>query len=452
MTLFDAKVTSTVALNVRQLVITPSGTSSGVYAFANDQLSVKVNGSEVATITSADFTGAVTAFTKTVSIPVDTSSAARITIVGSSIKNTVAGSQNYTFQVKLADVRDAANNSVSLLTDTVTGDKTTVQAPTLTLKAATLQPSSNNTISNSSNQEVGRFALTAEGDAVRVTKIVINNLGSAALTGVVDASSIELRDAATDAKLQGTVTLSGNMITVDSMTNDVSKDVTQNIKVIFTSVKTLDPYYTQTVILQVASSGLTTTTVNGGATVTLPVATISGKTYTINVVVPTVTVMANSNLKSGTPGPVIAKVKVTNTDSNTGITLSGITLFMKASAPGSNGSIVDRQVTGTICLKAEGETNICGLMNTTAGSSLSAVSSASVSFVLPGNITASLMDLAKNTGNYTFDVVVDGMAWNTGDKVTITAMDLTYQVGGVAVPVQSTKDQAGAVATSTAKE
>ena len=164
----------------------------------------------MATVTSSDFTGATTAFTKTVSIPVDTATTARITIVGSSIKNTVAGSQAYTFQVKLADVRDAANNSVSLLTDTVTGDKTTVQAPTLTLKNATVAAPTNDKLSNATNQEAGRFGLSAEGDAVRVTKVVLNatfNTGTQLLSDLVDASSIELRDAATDAKLQGTVTL-----------------------------------------------------------------------------------------------------------------------------------------------------------------------------------------------------------------------------------------------------
>ena len=250
--------------------------------------------------------------------------------------------------------------------------------------------------------------------------------------------------------MSATTTVVGNAVTFDSMTNDIVKDGTQNFKVVFTSVNSLDANYGKNFKFTVNTGALTVTTVNSSAAVALA-GTATMKTYGVNVVVPTVSVISISTLKAGTPGPAIAKLKISNIDSNTGITLSGVTLFVKASAPGTNGSVADRQFTGNLCLKTEGESNVCGLTETTAGVALSSVSSTTQFFALPGNMTPSSMDLAKNTGSITFDVVLDNMAWNTGDNVTVTAMSVDYTVGGNVVPTQSTKDQSGAVGTSTAK-
>ncbi len=428
-TLFDAKVTSTVGLNVRQLIInTIPTTGSGVLAFANDQLSVKVNGSEVATITSSD--NWALPITKTVSIPVDTATAARITIVGSSVKNTVVGSQNYTFQVKLSDVRDAANNAVSLLTDTVTGDKTTIQAPTLTLKNATVNTgNSNDKISSATNQEAGRFALRAEGDEVRVTKLVVNNIGSALLSNVVDASSVELRNVATDAKLQGTVTISGNTITVDGMFNNIAKDEDQNIKVVFTTVKTLDSIYGSGIQLRVVSpTDITATTVNGGATVGLPAFTATMKAYTISVVPPSIKVDSVKLLAST---KAIAKITITNGDSNTGITLSGITLEFKyrytanGTAPTINTPLCIREVGGS------NGTNAC--TNSGYSNAVTAVNAGVTGTFYFANLSTIPVPLTKNSST-SFEVYMDTVpGWATGDQVTISASNVSYVVNGVAV-------------------
>lgn len=439
-TLFDARVTSTVALSVRQLVITNTVANSGVLAFANDQLSVKVNGSEVATITTADLTGATTPFTKTVSIPVDTSSSARITIVGSSVKNTVAGSQNFTFQVKLADVRDAANNTVALLTDTVTGDKTTIQAPTLTLKNATVAAPTNDKISATTNQEVARFGLTAEGDSVRVTKVVLGSSGSAVLTGVVDASSVELRDVATDAKIAGTVTLSGSQIVVDSMTNDIAKDVTQNIKVVFTSVKSLDAYYGNNLQLTVATSGLTVTNVNGGSVVSLAGAATT-KVYTIGVVPPTLLVTGNSPL---TQNAKIATIKVTNPDSNTGITVNTVNLTFNARSTAQGGFTF----AGNLCLRDVGSNAACGAAGTTAGQATTQAGGTYTFNVAASTLANATTTLTKNGGNVEYEVYLENAPlWVAGDNANVTVNSVNYTAGAAAT--QSYVGVAGASATAT---
>jgi hypothetical protein len=442
-TLFDAKLTSTVPLSVRQLTITPAvGAVSGALAFANDQLSVKVNGAEVATITASDFpAGSVAPIVKTVSIPVDSSTAARITIVGSSVKN-VTPASTYTFGVKLGDVRDAANNTVALLTDTVTGDKTTIQAPTLTVKPATVAAPTNDKISAVSNQEAGRFGFTAEGDSVRVTKLVMTNIGTALLSDIVDASSIELRDAATDTKISGTVSLVGNVVTVDSMSNDIAKDVTQNVKVVFTTVKSLDSNYGNTIQLRVVSpTDVTASNVNGGSTVALPAATVNGKLYTIGVVPPNVLVTANTPL---TQNAKIATIKVTNVDSNTGITVQNIvTTFQSRST--ANGTFT---FAGQICLRDLGSTASCGGSGTTAAQAVTQAGGAFTFVVAGSNLSNEATSLTKNNGYTEYEVYVDGAPlWVAGDNANVTVTSVVYNAP--TANTQSYVGVAGASATAT---
>jgi hypothetical protein len=443
-TLFDAKVTSTVPLNVRALIITPTvNNTQGTNAFANNQLSVKVNGSEIATITASDYAGGLTVLpTKVVSIPVDSTTSARITIVGSSVKNTLTGSNLYGFKVQLSDVRDSANNSVTLGTAAVTGDQTTIQAPTLTLKNATVAAPSNSTISATTNQEVARFGLTAEGDAIRVTKVVLT--GSLSVTGtiadLVDASSIELRDVATDAKIAGTVTLNGNLITVDSMTNDIAKDTTQNIKVVYTSVKTLDSYYGATTALTLATAGLTSTAVNGGSAVTQG-GSATLKTYTIGVVPPVVMVTPTTLAQNAK----VATIKVTNTDSNTGITLSGLTLQFAARST-ANGNFT---FSGNICLRDLGSTNSCGSAGTTLAQAVTQAGGTYSVVINPSMLTNATNSLSKNGGYVEYEVYVDGAPlWVAGDNANVTITSLNYLVGAT-TSTQSYVGVSSASATST---
>ena len=126
----------------------------------------------------------------------------------------------------------------------------------LTLKNATVAAPANDKISGTTNQEVGRFALTAQGGSARVTRLSLGASG-ASLWGLVDPSSIELRDAMTDIRIAGTVALSGSNIFVNGMTDDIARDTTQNIKIVFTSVNPLDAYYGQTLQLSLNPSDIT---------------------------------------------------------------------------------------------------------------------------------------------------------------------------------------------------
>lgn len=439
-TLFNGKLSSTVPLTVKQLIITPSsGASSGALAFANDQLSVKLNGSEIATISAANFApGSMTAIPKVVSIPVDSTTPATITIVASSIKNAIGVSGVYTFTVKLSDVRDSSNNSVTLLSESLVGDKTTIQSPTMTLKNATVAAPTNNTISATSNQEVGRFAITADGDMVRVTKVVVYANSGTTLNGVVSSSSIELWNADTNTKISASTTVSGSGVTFDSMTNDIVKDGTQNFKIIFTSVNSLDSYYGQALQFSTSTANITTTTVNSSATV-LTTGSATLKSYTIGVVPPTVLLTASPLAQNSK----IATLRVTNVDSNTGITVSGLKLqFATRSTAQGNFAF-----SGNICLRDLGSSAACGGSGTTA---LQAVTQAGGTFTV--NIAGSSLanatnSLTKNGGYADYEVYLDNApVWVAGDNANVIITEVTYTP---ATAPQSYIGVAGASVTAT---
>ena len=446
-TLFAGKLSSTVPLTARSLIITPqAGATSGALAFSNNQLSVKLNGSEIATITSSDFLpGGVLPITKTVSIPVDSTTPAAITIVGSSVKNTLGVSGVYTFAVALSDVRDSANNAVTLITSTVTGDKTTIQSPTLTLKNATTAAPSTATISSvSSPQETGRFGLTADSDAVRLNKLVVTATGNfvTTLADVVDASSIELWDADTNTKISATVSLSSNTVTFDSMTNDIAKDATQNLKIVFTSVKSLDNNYGKTLQFQVATSGLTVTTVNSSATVALA-GTAAPKAYVIGVVPPTVLLTANSPL---TQNAKLATLRVTNGDSNTGITLSGVNLQFQARSTAQGGFTFS----GNICLRDLGSTATCGTLGTTLAQATTQAGGTYYITIGGSQLSNASNTLTKNGGYAEYEVYLDNAPlWVAGDNANVTIKSVDYAVTGGTVTTQSLVGVTGASATST---
>ena len=109
--LFNGKLTTAVPLTVRGITVTVATTGSGINAFVNDSLSVKLNGSEIATLTSL-----VGAQVKTVSFVVDSANPGVLTVEGS-IKNNIGVNGSFTTTVALTDVRDSNNNAATIGAD-----------------------------------------------------------------------------------------------------------------------------------------------------------------------------------------------------------------------------------------------------------------------------------------------------------------------------------------------
>jgi hypothetical protein len=482
-TLYNGKVTSTVPFTVKQLTITPAMVSPlGATAFANGTLSVRVNGSEIATITSSDYpANSTAAIVKNISFPVDANTPATITIVASSVLNNTTVSGDYKFTVALTDVRDAANNVVPLnTTNTNVGYKTTIQAPVLTVQNSTVAAPTNRTISNTTNQEVGRFGLRAATSDINVSKLTLALSGTVVpadlLTKLANTSSIQLWDVATNQPISASVNVPAGTSTIvfDSMTYLVKKDTTNNVKVVFTNVNDLSAYFGTSVQFDVnigvtSTSGggvVTCATDSGGNIIAGTCQTVAPSTntstaniaanavngpqvsvqkvtgfnmaqYTIGLVPPTLLVTPNSPL---TQNARIATVRVTNTDSNTGITLSGVTVQFAARST-ANGSFT---FAGNLCLRDMGSSNACGAVGTTAPQ---VVTQAGGTFNFP--VTGlSTNTLDKNGGYVEYEVYLDGAPlWVAGDNANVTITSLKYLPGGA--NGQSYVGVSGASATAT---
>ncbi len=428
--LYKSRITSSVPLTIRGLRIIPTITNiqtgssySGVYAFANNTLSIRANWVEISTIDSSDQINMLTntpLSIKNIVLPIVTWTPSEITIVASSLRYNADTPTVYTFAVALTDVRDSSNNSVSLVTSSVTGDKTIVETPTILLKNSTVAAPSTSTLSSQNAQEIGRFGLEARSDKVRVTKIVMNATG-ASILNVADAASIELVRVADGSKVSATTSLYGQQITFDSINGlEVDQDTTQNFFVRLSSVKSLDLLYGQTLALTLSAVNITGNAVNSSAALVVS-GTAAPKTYTIGVVPPTVKVTANSPL---TQNAKISTVRFTNADSNTGIVLSGVTLSFQSRST-AQGSFT---FSGTICLRDLGSNNSCGGLNTTVGQATSQAGG-TYTFTFAG-LTINGDVLSKNGGSREFEVYVDNAPlWVAGDNANVTVKTLNYTVG-----------------------
>jgi S-layer homology domain len=412
---FNGKLTSAVPLTVRALTITPTLTASGINAFVNDQLSVKLNGAEIATLTV--LTGGL-AQPKTVSFVVDSANPATLTIEGS-IKNNQSVNGSFTFQVALSDVRDSSNNSATIgAGNNLTGDKTTVNTAVVELKTATVAAPSTTRLYSSADQEIARFALTARNEAARVQKLTLTGTVTGAAGNLLalasSNSSIKLVDVATNAQISATANIVGNVVTFDSMNDTIPMDVTRNYKVVLTTTS-LDTFYGSTVALALNAAG-TSVVRDSNSNSVMPTGTTTTKTYTVGTVAPTVIVTAVSEN--------VFKVKVTNPDSNTGITLTSAKFDLKTALPGNT------SYSATACLRDLGNTLTCG-----GGAGVStqtgAVPSLAQTIAVTGLTTNMTAD--KNNGTVEFEVyVTSANLLPVGGQLQVALTQLNYTVGGSA--------------------
>ena len=409
---FAGKLTSGVPLTVRGMTLAIASTSgSGVNAFVNDQLSVKVNGSEIATITTLSVTGA----TQTIlpSFVVDSATPAIITIEGSiKSNNTVNGA--FTFTVTLTDVRDSSNNAATIGAGaSLTGDKTTIGTAVVQIKTATIAAPTTSRVYASADQEIGRLAVYTQNEPVRVQKLVLTNVGTAALSGVVaSTTSIKLYDVATGLEVSSSPTIVGNVVTFDSMNDTVAKDTTKNYRVV-ASIGSIDSYLNQTLTLTYSTGTVVRDT---NSTALVPSATVTFKTYNLGTVPPTVTVAKTATLDK-------YLVTVTNVDTNTGITLTGVTVKFQSRFAGSTTT----SFSGTLCLRDQGSSEDCTTVGGNGTSSGFTATQAGLTqiFTLAG-LTSAGQELPKNGGNATFEVYLSNAPlFVTGDFTQIS-VDKVY--------------------------
>jgi len=423
--LFNGRLTSSTPLTIRGLRITPtlntltgadsSGTATGtrIMAFVNDQLSVKVNGSEVGTITSlsASYVDLAPSFV------VDSTNPATVTIEGS-IKSNQNVKGAITFTVEITSARDSSNNTATVgAGKSLTGDKTTINTAEVKIQTATVAAPSTSRIYASADQEIGRFAVYAQNEAVRLQKVVLTNAGTASLSGIVSsASSVKLRDVATNAEISATATVSGNTLTLESMNDKIAMDTTKNYAIIAT-ISSIDNDMSKTIQLAYSSSTIVRDTNSNALNPTST--SVSFKQYTLGTVPPTVKVTKTSELNK-------YLVTVTNVDTNTGITLTGVTVKFQSRFAGSTSVTY----TGNLCLRDQGSSTDCTTTGGNGTSSGYAITQAGLTqiFSLVG-LTSAGNELSKNGGNTTFEVYLQGAPIFAAGDLTQVSVDKVFYAG-----------------------
>jgi hypothetical protein len=138
------------------------------------------------------------------------------------------------------------------------------------------------------------------------------------------------------------------------------------------------------------------------------------KSYVLGTVAPTVTVTSvNENT---------FKVRVTNPDTNTGVTLSGVTFDFKTALPGNTSYLAQA------CLRDLGNTNTCGNAGTSGSGSVPSLATTLAVTGLTTNMTAD-----KNGGFIEFEVyVTSANLLPVGGQLQVAITKLAYTVAGVA--------------------
>lgn len=431
--LFAGKLSSSTPVSVRTITITPTTTGTGIAAFVNDQLTVKLNGSEIATLTSL-----VGAQAKTVSFVVDAANPAVLTIEGSTKNNAAIAPSSSQFTVALTEVRDSSNNSISSLGagSSLTGDKTTVNTSEVEVKTATVAAPSTTRVYSSAEQEIGRFAVTSRNEIARVQAITLTGTltgpGPAATIQTIanSTSSAKLVDVATGLEVSATVTISGNTITFSSMNDTIAKDVTKNYKVLL-GVSSIDTYYGKTLALGTIPNTAVSVVRDSNSSSVTPTGSATTNSYILGTVAPTVLVTTvNEN---------VFKVRVTNPDSNTGITITGATFDFKTALPGNT------TYAASAYLRNLGSSNTFGGLGvSTASGSVAGLDKTIAVTGLTTNMTAD-----KNGGYVEFEVYIESAnLLPTGGQLQVALKKLHYSVGGAA-DTESYVGTTGASATFT---
>lgn len=389
----------------------------GIKDFVNNQLSVKVNGSEVATITdlSAAYIDLLPSFV------IDSANPATITIEGS-LKSSDAVVGAFTFDVNLTDTRDSSNNTATIgAGKSLTGDKTTVNTAAVEIKTATIAAPTTTRLYASADQEIGRFGVYAQNEPVRLQKIVLVNggAGAATLQNIVSStSSIKLYDVATGLEVSSSATIAGDTVTFDSMNDTIAKDTTKNYRVV-ASISSLDDYITGGNHIQLTYSSSTVVRDTNSNVINASAPSVSFKDYVLGTVPPTVTLAKTATLDK-------YLVTVTNADTNTGITLTGVTIKFQSRFAGSTSTTF----TGKLCLRDQGSSEDCTVAGGNGTSSGVTVdqNGTGATFSLAG-LTSAGLQLSKNGGNTTFEVYLTNAPLFIAGDYTQVSLDKVYYGG-----------------------
>jgi hypothetical protein len=199
------------------------------------------------------------------------------------------------------------------------------------------------------------------------------------------------------------------------MNDTIAKDTTKNYRVVL-GATSVESYYGSGIHLTVTPATITVVR-DSNSTAVVPTGTATMKSYVLGTVAPTVTVTSvNENT---------FKVRVTNPDTNTGVTLSGVTFDFKTALPGNTA------YSAQACLRDLGNTNTCGSAATGVSTATGSVPSLNTTLAATGLTTNLTAD--KNGGFIEFEVyVTSANLLPVGGQLQVAITKLAYTVAGVA--------------------
>jgi hypothetical protein len=415
--LYNATITSDASFDVSNYtmsITSPTVGVNGLSAFTDNKVTVYVNGVDYEIVNQ---TGATSSRTWTASADrfrVEPGTTVNIRVTANVRSNATPVPADYVATFSIAQVKNVSNGNVSAVTKSQAGDKVTVKNGTATLKNATVAPPSTRRVYSNADLEIGRFAVGAEAENVTVRKITLTNaaVATGVLTPVTDwttiisGNSVKLVDVATNAQISATVTVTAGSIVIDSMSAEVIKDSSRNFKVVATTSGFDVTQHNKNIDLSVV---LNTVDKSSGGAATLvgsPLASVSTTDYVTGVVPPSVSITKKS--------AKVFLVKVTNTDSNTDITLNAIKARVKPVA------VNNSTYTATYCLRSEGSsTSTCPEATTSTGTG-------GVPGVAANLMLATAPTITKNGGSYSYEILVDSNYVDPTDLLG-EVLQLTYQ-------------------------
>lgn len=449
--LLDGKITSSASFEVRGFELTPtiasaSGTVDQDLKDIFSSLSLDIAGSNYDLLANTTKGGKYT-FGNSEAFIMDAGVAANVRVRGTLKTQIPTNFSNIKFALKITSLKNLDNGNTFPPSTTVelTGNNLSIKAASLNLRAASVAaPSTKNISSNVNGVEIGRFALEAKNELVRVDSVIVTASGTilsatGALKSLADnESSFRLVDLSTGAEIEASKEFNENNNSIKftfSPSVSVAKDTIKNIK-LTVDTKNIEGRSTIQPIFSV--EGLNA---DSGSSVTASTNTYTNAiVYTTSIVTPVVTV---SPITLSTSNGTIANVRVANNDNDNNLKLETVTL--KVRAAGVTGNSRENLIASgaTVCIRNLGAT-------TCADGVEGKLSNGEVTFTIPAAMTAGT-EITTNS-SVDFEVYLDNAPlWMSGDIVRVSVEKATYKYGTSSVtnPLEETYNNvAGAFADS----
>ncbi len=380
--------------------------SGDLNAFTNGKVTLYVDGVAYE-LFATDYNGTFDYNESNEEIYIDAGRTVTIKVVGSTKAAAQLASvtdKTFQFEFSIDGIKNSDNDVVSI-SIARKGDKFNIKAGTATVKTATVAaPTSKTLYSNADNQEIGRFAVKAEDEDLKLKTLTLDATSTTTddLDELLSTSDVKLIDLTNNTEVSATVELNGDTIVFKSMNYNIAKGATSNFKVT-ADFGDITAENGNTVKLAIDSAEFK----NSSATVTVTSPSVTFVEYTFGVQPPVVTLAKLDDDRF--------KVTIRNNDAENSIDLLGIKARIQIL---SN----DSDYTGTALLNLEGSSVTEGAGD--ASSQTLNVPGAASYFNLSDEPT-----LSEDGGEISYEIYVNSSYINPAVlKASIT--ELTYQISG----------------------